>query len=152
MTKPCPVSPSPPVLCASSSPAHDAQPDARVPQRALHLRVRIPPAFPLHALGQVNPSLSGTWVSGLFLCVYPSARAFSLLGMAWKVSEGPSSLHLGSCSSDPDFLIKYTLWTGSRGPRLPVLQCSSTSLRPSPYAEDLVLRARDRVEQKAGVV
>lgn len=51
---------------ASYFPAYDAQPYARVPQCALHLRVCIPPAFPLHALGKVNPSLPGTWVSGLY--------------------------------------------------------------------------------------
>lgn len=127
LTKPCPVSPSPPVLCASSSPAHDAQPNARVPQRALHLRVCVPPAFPLHALGQVNPCLSGSGVSGLSLCMCSWARVVPL-GMASKVSECPSSLFLWSRSSDADILTKYHQWTASQGPWLPRLTRSSDLL------------------------
>lgn len=95
--------------------AHDAQPDARVPQRALHLRVRVPPALPLHALGQVYPGLSGTWVSGFFLRVYPWAGPFLLeLEQEWTGrSLSPSSLFLW-----PGLLVKYSWWTGSKGTTL----------------------------------
>lgn len=55
--------------------AHDTQPDARVPQRALHLGVGLTPALPLHALGQVHPP-SRPWGEWLF----PS---LSLAGPPW---------------------------------------------------------------------
>lgn len=44
--------------------ADDAQPNARVPERALHLRVGVAPALPLHALGSLHTCVSSSWVNG----------------------------------------------------------------------------------------
>lgn len=98
-------------LCHSASyfPAYDAQPYARVPQCALHLRVCIPPAFPLHALGKVNPSLPGTWVSGLYYWVFLSSGILSS-----KNDQGLSGPFQYDCSGLPYSETKVLLNVVSR--------------------------------------
>lgn len=102
-----------PVLVLPTPTAHNAQPDAGVPQCALHLRVRVPPALPVHALGQVHPSLSGTWVSGFFLS--------ESLGRAFQEWPGRSLRALPVCVFDLILLEHVVSRLLARRPWLPIL-------------------------------